>query len=215
VVDDPAAFTSLVYEAIKLSGVRAIISKGWGGFGGENPPEGVLLLGNCPHDWLFPRMSCVVHHGGAGTTAIGIALGKPTVVVPFFGDQEFWGAMIYRGGAGPKPIAYKDLTAEDLAESIEFALKPETCEAASKMAAQIQNEDGKVEGARQFHEALNIDAMRCDLCPDRLAVWRHKPSGKKLSALAVTVLARDSHLLLKDCILLVLSRPLQVSLHIG
>lgn len=51
------------------------------------------MLGNIPHDWLFDneRVAAVVHHGGAGTTAIGLAKGRPTVVVPFFGDQGFWG----------------------------------------------------------------------------------------------------------------------------
>ena len=53
------------------------------------------MLGNIPHDWLFDkdRVSAVVHHGGAGTTAIGLAKGRPTVVVPFFGDQAFWGTL--------------------------------------------------------------------------------------------------------------------------
>jgi UDP:flavonoid glycosyltransferase YjiC (YdhE family) len=51
------------------------------------------MLGNIPHDWLFDkeRVAAVVHHGGAGTTAIGLAKGRPTVVIPFFGDQGFWG----------------------------------------------------------------------------------------------------------------------------
>lgn len=51
------------------------------------------MLGNIPHDWLFDneRVAAVVHHGGAGTTAIGLAKGRATVVVPFFGDQGFWG----------------------------------------------------------------------------------------------------------------------------
>lgn len=60
--------------------VRALVSKGWGNIGGADVPENVFLLGNVPHDWLFPRCSAVVHHGGAGTTAIGIALGLPTVI---------------------------------------------------------------------------------------------------------------------------------------
>ena len=91
VVDDPVGLTKLIFEAVKLAKVRAIVSKGWGGVGAGEVPEDVYLIGNCPHDWLFQRVSCVVHHGGAGTTAAGIALGKPTVVVPFFGDQPFWG----------------------------------------------------------------------------------------------------------------------------
>ena len=89
VVDDPDSMTKLFFEAVKKSGQRALVSKGWGGFGGDQIPDSVFMLGNVPHDWLFKRVSCVVHHGGAGTTAAGIALGKPTVVVPFFGDQPF------------------------------------------------------------------------------------------------------------------------------
>lgn len=64
-----------------------------GGLGGVTIPSHVFILGNIPHDWLFGegRVTAVVHHGGAGTTAIGLSKGLPTVVVPFFGDQAFWG----------------------------------------------------------------------------------------------------------------------------
>lgn len=91
VVDDPNAMTKLIFEAVEKSGQRALVSKGWGGFGADDmgKPDSVYMIGNCPHDWLFKHVSCVVHHGGAGTTAAGIACGKPTVVVPFFGDQTF------------------------------------------------------------------------------------------------------------------------------
>ena len=68
--------------------MRALVSKGWGGLGGDKlqVPENVYMLGNVPHDWLFKHVSAVCHHGGAGTTAAGIAAGRPTIVVPFFGD---------------------------------------------------------------------------------------------------------------------------------
>ena len=130
VVDDPNAMIKLIFEAIKKTGQRALVSKGWGGLGGIelDKPDGVFMLGNCPHDWLFQHVSCVVHHGGAGTMAAGIALGRPTVIVPFFGDQPFWGAMIARAGAGPLPISYKQLTPERLSTAILEALKPETLE---------------------------------------------------------------------------------------
>ena len=68
VVDDPDQFTKLIFEAIKKAGVRALVSKGWGGLGDEgSTPDNVYMLENTPHDWLFPRVSAVVHHGGAGT----------------------------------------------------------------------------------------------------------------------------------------------------
>ncbi|EGU76757.1 hypothetical protein FOXB_12733 [Fusarium oxysporum f. sp. conglutinans Fo5176] len=190
VVEDPQALRNLVFDAVKLANVRAVVSQGWGTLGGEDVgvPENLYLIGNCPHDWLFQRVSVVVHHGGAGTTAAGIAAGRPTVVVPFFGDQPFWGQMIARAGAGPTPIPFKKMTAESLAASILFALNPEVKEAAQRLAQTIMQEDGASNAAMDFLNRLDVDELRCDLCPDRLAIWKHKSTGTRLSGFAMTCL---------------------------
>lgn len=198
VVDDPDAMTKMIFEAVERTGQRALVSKGWGGLGGDElgKPKNVFMLGNCPHDWLFKHVSCVVHHGGAGTTAAGIACGRPTVIVPFFGDQPFWGAMVARAGAGPAPIPYKNLTAESLTEAISEALKPETLELAQQLGERIQHEQGAEAGAASFHAHLNLERMRCMLAPSRPAVWLTKTRGLKsegarLSAFAATVLSEE------------------------
>jgi hypothetical protein len=190
--------TSLIFEAVKKTGQRALVSKGWGGLGGDelSKPDGVFMLGNCPHDWLFQKVSCVVHHGGAGTTAAGIATGRPTVVVPFFGDQPFWGAMVARAGAGPSPIPFKDLTAEGLANAILTALKPETLERAKELGERIREEKGCEAGAASFHAQMNINNLRCMMAPTRAAVWQLQTSSLKtedirLSAFAATVLGNE------------------------
>lgn len=193
VVEDPNAMTKMIFEAIKIAGVRALVSKGWGGLGGDalGVPEGVFMLGNVPHDWLFQHVSAVCHHGGAGTTAAGIATGKPTVVVPFFGDQPFWGAMVARAGAGPPPIPYKQLTAENLAAALTEALKPETQAKAKDYGLKIKEEKGTEVGGKSFHDQLDIDTMRCTLSPSRIAVWRVKRTQTRLSAFAANVLANE------------------------
>jgi UDP:flavonoid glycosyltransferase YjiC (YdhE family) len=190
VVDDPNEMTRLIFDAVRLTGQRALVSKGWGGLGANELgiPEGVFMLGNCPHDWLFKHVSCVVHHGGAGTTAAGIALGRPTVVVPFFGDQPFWGAMISKAGAGPDPVPYKELTAEKLAAGIAQALRPTTLTKATELGEKIRGENGVETGSSSFHQRLNIDRMRCALAPGRVAVFRIKRTTIRLSALAFAVL---------------------------
>ena len=200
VVDDPNAMTKLIFDAVKKAGVRALVSKGWGGFGADEIgiPEGVFMLGNIPHDWLFQHVSCVVHHGGAGTTAAGIALGKPTVVVPFFGDQAFWGAMIARAGAGPLPVPYKHLDSDKLAAAILEALKPAALEKAAKLGESIAREKGTEIGARRFHENLKVDSLRCSLCPSRVAVWRVRRTNIRLSCLAATVLGNEGLLQFSD-----------------
>ncbi len=85
VVDNPEGLMDTILEAVSKTGVRAIISKGWSKMSGDKN-ENILYIDDCPHEWLFQRVAAVVHHGGAGTTACGLRNGRPTVVVPFFGE---------------------------------------------------------------------------------------------------------------------------------
>ena len=144
VVDDPDALTQTIFEATKSVGVRALVAKGWGGIGGgeSSIPENLFMLDNTPHDWLFSKVSAVVHHGGAGTTAIGLYHGRPTMIVPFFGDQAFWGSMVANAGAGAEPVPHKDLTAEKLADGIRKLLSEECQLAAGEISKQIREDDG-------------------------------------------------------------------------
>src|ERR1700712_3403881 len=159
--------TTMIFDAVKKTGQRALVSKGWGGVGADELgiPEGVFMLGNVPHDWLFKHVSCVVHHGGAGTTSVGITAGRPTVVIPFFGDQPFWGAMVARAGAGPDPIPHRQLTADRLADAIDFCLRPESLERAKGLASKMAAERGGDTAAQSFHQFLEVDRLRCTLAP--------------------------------------------------
>ncbi|KAG4428277.1 hypothetical protein IFR05_016242, partial [Cadophora sp. M221] len=85
VMDDAEKMTAILLAAVRACRVRAIISRGWSKLGTDQHDPNVLFLGDCPHEWLFKHVSCVVHHGGAGTTACGLLNGRPTVIVPFFG----------------------------------------------------------------------------------------------------------------------------------
>ncbi|KAK5105792.1 hypothetical protein LTR62_002154 [Meristemomyces frigidus] len=198
VVDDPNSLTELIFEAVRKTGQRVLLSAGWGGIGAGRVPDGVFLLGNVPHDWLFKRVSCVVHHGGAGTTAAGITAGRPTLVVPFFGDQPFWGAMVAQAGAGPEPIPYKQLTAENLANAIDFCLKPASLERARGLASKVAAENGSDVGAQSFHQFLDVDRLRCTLAPTRPAAWRIRRTKIRLSTFAACTLANANLLDFND-----------------
>ncbi|OJD13042.1 hypothetical protein AJ78_06457 [Emergomyces pasteurianus Ep9510] len=200
VLDNPDTLTELIFAAVRKTGQRVLLSKGWGGMGADELriPDGVFMLDNVPHDWLFKHVSCVVHHGGAGTTAAGIAAGRPTVVVPFFGDQPFWGAMIAQAGAGPSPIPHKQLTADKLAEAISFCLTPGCLERARDLASKIASERGSDRGAELFHQFLNLDRLRCTLAPSRPAVWRVRRTKVRLSAFAACTLTNSGLLDLDD-----------------
>jgi sterol 3beta-glucosyltransferase len=142
-VADPAALTRLVLEALRQAGLRGVLAAGWGGLQREALPGDVFALEAAPHDWLFPRMAAVVHHGGAGTTAASLRAGRPTIVCPFFGDQAFWGERVFALGAGPRPIAQKALTAEKLAAALRAAAgEPRLARRAADLAQMLQAERG-------------------------------------------------------------------------
>ena len=113
--------TRLIVDAVGRTGQRAILLGGWSDLGSMDLPDSILRVDSVPHDWLFPRVAAVVHHGGAGTTAAGLRAGVPTVIVPFTVDQPFWGWRVYELGVGPKWILRKKLTAEKLAAAIDQA----------------------------------------------------------------------------------------------
>lgn len=86
VIEDPPRLTAIILEAIRLAGVRAIISRGWSNLGDGSHSSDIFYIDDCPHEWLFQQVAAVVHHGGAGTTACGLRYGRPTTIVPFFGE---------------------------------------------------------------------------------------------------------------------------------
>jgi sterol 3beta-glucosyltransferase len=129
--------------AIALTGQRAILQSGWSGLSQRDLPDTVFMVDSIPHSWLFPRVVAVVHHGGAVTTAAGLRAGIPTIVIPFFGDQPFWGQHIAKLGVGTDPIPRKQLTAERLAEAIHRVVSDRAMQQrAADLGAKIQAEDG-------------------------------------------------------------------------
>lgn len=102
-----------------------------------------MMIDQAPHDWLFPRVSAVVHHGGAGTTAAGLRAGRPSIICPFFGDQPFWADRIHALGAGPRPLPQSRLTANGLAEAIALATGDRgISDAAERIGRAIRAENG-------------------------------------------------------------------------
>lgn len=191
VIDDADKLTAILVDAVKATGVRAIISKGWSRLGANQPANrNIFYLGDCPHEWLFQQVTAVIHHGGAGTTACGLLNGKPTAIVPFFGDQPFWGTMVHAAGAGPMPIPQKMLNSQNLGQAIRDCLTPGALAAARGMAEKMRRENGVRQAANSFHANLPLDKMRCDVIPGLPAAWSYKMGSQhlKLSKAAAAVL---------------------------
>lgn len=121
VVDDPELMTQTVVDAVKQAGVRCILARGWsrrdnkGDTGPEITSESIFEVSQIPHDWLFPRVDAVAHHGGSGTTGASLRAGIPTIIKPFFGDQFFYANRVVEMGVG---INVKDLNTRSLCDAL-------------------------------------------------------------------------------------------------
>ncbi|SEH01662.1 UDP:flavonoid glycosyltransferase YjiC, YdhE family [Nonomuraea solani] len=108
--DEPERVAGEVVAALRRARLRGVV---------QGLPvaadDDVRVVGEVAHDGLFPRMTAIVHHGGAGTTGTGLTAGVPNVVCPFFSDQPFWGRRVAALGVGPAPLPIKALTRDELA----------------------------------------------------------------------------------------------------
>ncbi len=135
VPDEPEAVAEQVVAAVRLAGVRAVVQ----GLPVAASAD-VCPVGEVTHEVLFPRMAAVVHHGGAGTTAAGLAAGVPNVVCPFFSDQPFWGRRVAVLGAGPPPLPIRALSGRSLAARLRAV--PEYNDKAAQLGKLLKVERG-------------------------------------------------------------------------
>jgi sterol 3beta-glucosyltransferase len=147
--------TAIVLKALRLAGQRAVLATGWGGLSPVDATDEVFVLEAAPHDWLFPQVAAVVHHGGAGTTGAGLRAGKPSVICPVVGDQPFWGRRVAALGAGPPPVPKATLTVERLADAIRRAVGDDGLRRrAAALGETIRAEDGLGRAVDYIHRHL-------------------------------------------------------------
>jgi UDP:flavonoid glycosyltransferase YjiC (YdhE family) len=143
-----------VIESIRRAGQRAIILTGWDGWKGSFSSDDFLFLDSVPHDWLLPRCKAVIHHGGAGTTAAGLRAGIPNIVIPFAGDQMFWGKRVHAIGAGPRPINVKELDATRLMSALAETEGDALRNRVHLLGRAIRSEDGVDDAIRVVESRL-------------------------------------------------------------
>ena len=145
-MNDPD-ITGIVRKAVQgvlQAGHRVILLTGWSEQAFKDLASPDLYVANSiPHDWLFPKVSAVVHHGGAGTTAAAIKAGVPSVIIPFFFDQGFWADRLEKLGAGPPLLSKKALNPGAMAVRINKALDDSSIhEKLEWLCCQVNKENG-------------------------------------------------------------------------
>ena len=153
---DPQATTRLLIDAVQRSEQRAVIHRGWSGLHSDDLPPQIHMIDSVPHDWLFPRMSAIVHHGGAGTTAAALRAGLPSCAVYHLGDQPYWGRRLQALGVGLPPIPRHQLSVDGLARVLEQLMnRADIRERAEALGQRIRAEDGVGKAVRAVGQIVD------------------------------------------------------------
>jgi UDP:flavonoid glycosyltransferase YjiC (YdhE family) len=153
IVDDPGLIERVILPAVRRVGCRAVIGRGWSTV---RLPEAddVFVLDTCPYEWLFPRVSVVVHASGASTVGEVLRSGKPSVCMPKFGDQRFHAARLERLGVAPRQLSPEHLSIPRLSRALREALGDEMQSAARAMGCRVRDEDGAGRAVQILEKAL-------------------------------------------------------------
>lgn len=133
---------------------RALFYPGWSGADTRDLPSNVHVIGDTPHDWLFPRMAAVVHHGGSGTSHSASRAGVPSVVLPFAVDQFFWAERLRRLGVAPPSPNGRSPRVDALARALDATQAPAMRARAAELGAALRAEDGLATTVREIESLL-------------------------------------------------------------
>ena len=120
---------------------RVVFGAGWTILSGLPAHPNLFVTKYVNHDWLLPRCSAAIIHGGIGTISAALRSGTPIIVVSILADQPVNGKMIEQKKLGYH-LPFKKLSPEKLLQAInatEDDLIKGNCNAA---AASIRNEYG-------------------------------------------------------------------------
>lgn len=152
---------SMLHIVIKaLNGRRAVVWPGWSDMGAMALPDNILRIDAAPHDWLFSQMSAVIHHGGSGTSHSAARAGRPSIVIPFAGDQAFWADRLHRRGIAAKAVDAKRLNVHTLAQAISFVEQPSVVARAAEIGHAMAKEDGVGVGVGMIEAMVSGDGWK-------------------------------------------------------
>lgn len=139
--------------AARAHGRRVVLAGGWADFALPDDGPDLFRVGDINQQALFPRVTAVIHHGGAGTTFAATRAGASQIIVPQIVDQPFWAARVEALGIGvshdgPTP------TAASLTAALKIALAPAVAGGAATVASQVRT-DGAHVAARYLLGALD------------------------------------------------------------
>jgi len=150
-VECPAEMVAMISAACAQLGERALVGAGVSDFSDVPHFEHVKVVGAVNYAAAFPACRAVVHHGGAGTTAIGLRAGVPQLILSTLPDQTLWAAQLKRlkVGSGRR---FSTTTRESLVAGLRRILAPQYVARAREIATRMTKPAASVAAAADLVE---------------------------------------------------------------
>jgi UDP:flavonoid glycosyltransferase YjiC (YdhE family) len=132
-VESAADTLAMISAACAQLGERALVCAGGTDFSHVPHYEHVKVVGAVNYTAIFPACRAVVHHGGAGTTAVGLRAGIPTLILSTDLNQTLWGAQVKRLKVGTTR-RFSTTTQQSLLEDLRTILTPQYVARAREVA---------------------------------------------------------------------------------
>jgi sterol 3beta-glucosyltransferase len=158
-VREPDRMLNLLGQVARRCNCRMVVGAGWSTLASlQDPSSEIRLVGAIDHDWLLPRCSAAVHHGGAGTTHAVVRAGLPSVVASVFADQPFWGARLAQLGVGCH-MPFRKVTCDSLERGLRLISKADAVAHAATLSARMRSDPNPVSAAVRLIEESRLDTI--------------------------------------------------------
>jgi len=150
-VESPADTIAMISAACAQLGERALVCSGATNFSGVPHFDHVKVVGAVNYTTIFPACRAVVHHGGSGTTAVGLRAGVPTLILSTLGDQTIWGTQVKRLKVGTAR-RFSTTTRETLVADMRTILATDYVNRARELATRLTKPAESVTAAADLME---------------------------------------------------------------
>ncbi|MCV7398958.1 glycosyltransferase [Mycobacterium fragae] len=150
-VESPADMIAMIGAVCAQLGERALVCAGWSDFSDVPHFDHVKVVGAVNFAAIFPSCRAVVHHGGSGTTPIGLGAGVPQLILFWDLVHAIYGAAVKRLKVG---IArrFSTTTQESLVADLRTILAPQYMTRAREIASRITKPAESVAAAADLVE---------------------------------------------------------------
>jgi len=152
-VESPTDTIAMIAAACARLGQRALVGAAGTDFGNFFHFDHVKVVGTMSYATIFPTCSAVVHHGGSGTTPIGMRAGVPQLILFRDLDQAIYGTAVKRLKVGTAR-RFSTATEETMVADLRTILNPAYAARARELATRITEPAASASAAADLVEAF-------------------------------------------------------------